>query len=238
MSDLLPETQQLCLARGEAYVSTALRLAQELEECYSCEHTVMVPRLTRALTLLLKIHFSDAHNYGEYAEQLKCVVHDLVNPADSKVNIAAVHTYQPGAGEKIYGVFVEVRGISSKQIALGNAGALSDDTAYRELVRKKTATVAIHCEAPDTETAAIMAETAMDFLLSMSEAFSRRFGLLGFNLTDIQPYRRSSSPAPAGRTVWSFGLEISYPHRVFAYEESHRIKTIMLEVTREYAQPT
>ena len=51
MSDLLPETQKLCQERGEAYVTTALRLAQELEECYSCENAMMVTRLTRALTL-------------------------------------------------------------------------------------------------------------------------------------------------------------------------------------------
>lgn len=210
--------------------STLARMVRELIDCQEDDRSLMIPRLRRMMVLFCQAHFADAHNFGEYAEQMGCLIFKPQDP-NSPVIIQATHVYVPGVEEnRRPGVHVEIQRSGSRKWVLGDHAGRSDDTSEQTLSRKKVIDIRIHCEAPDFDIAAIMADTLADFFEAVKEKLMRNLQLLEFDVLGTEPFKKAASPMPEGWFAWTLGIRLSHDHQVFSQTESHRLKTWVTQV--------
>jgi len=220
------------LKAGErgSYYAAYERLTREIYDCCEQQYSPLVPRLKRLLTLFLQAHFGDAHNYGEYAETIQDLTYNVEDPSSSTLRVIQAHTYVPGVEEKQNAIIVEIVSISSSKKVIGDYAGSSDDNGTERRVREKVTGVKIHCQSNDADKAAILAETAADFLTSVRESLMNALSLSAMDVLGCEPYKKKEPPVPSGIFVWSVILSLRHNHSVYVTTEGHRLKTFALDL--------
>jgi hypothetical protein len=199
--------------------ASAAALFQDFNDCL--EKPLSSVALRRIFTSLLKVHWGDAHNFGEYEETLGCLVYDD-DPAASKLTILPAYVFDAEKTENFPGIFVGL-GINYKKTSLDNfAGQGEDlsDTYYSTLANVAMTISHVHRSA---DLAFSMAESTTAFLLGLRKPIMNRIGLMEMEprgLSEAQPIQ--SKPERFFEVDLTINLTFNLGMTVNL--ESHRLK--------------
>ena len=184
--------------------------------------------LRRIYTSLLRVHWGDAGNYGDFQDLLGCLVYDD-DPKTGTLSIQPTYVYdERESTEHIPGIFIGMAIGYKKSVVNDFAGYGPDmsDTYNTVLATAQFRFTHAHRQ-PDL--ALSMAENTTGFLLGIREEMMRRLALSEMTLTGISDVNRLRGDTPRFFGV-DLAMQVTFNLGVTVNMESHRLKKFAAEL--------
>lgn len=203
-------------------------LSHNIESLLACFEKPMDLVNMRALFLyLIRAHFADAENFGEYKTALECMTYK--GPDSDGLVIALSHTLGPETERTLPSIFISIGGVIHSKLSIadhaGNLTFETEDSEGYEHIRTSEYIVRVHCNADSMDMSATMALSVLDFLEAMSQESAKNIGLkdmdvLGMNLTE--PNKRH--PEPRAEFTHTVSTKVLVNYALSVRERSHKLK--------------
>lgn len=185
--------------------------------------------LRRVFLLAARSLFSDAKNYGEYAEELSRFVYSE-DKVKSTLDVELDYLYNPEKLSPRHAVYVGITDFDFKSEYLNHHMTTSEDGASVVLGQPTTTGVVIRCVTPMPDEALRLSTVSMSFLLGMRRMFMEQLELSRFDLQKVTAPALIDK-APTALYVSTAAAALAFNFEVTSYVEGHRIKTFDLGTT-------
>jgi len=177
--------------------------------------------LRRVFTSLLKVHWSDSNNFGEYSEPLGCLIYDDDEGA-SKLSILPTYVFDDSNTESFPGIFIGMQ-LNYRKAAMDNFAGEGDDrsdTFYSTLANVAMTFSHVHRSA---DVAFSMAENTTAFLVGLRKPIMNRVGLMEMDVRGLSDAQQVRSKPDRFFGV-DLTLNITFNLAMTVNLESHRLK--------------
>ena len=185
-------------------------------------------KFRRIVMLLLRGHFSNADNYGEEYNHLRCYTwDDSKNPS---LHVGFTHLPDDKAPDNYPGVYVGFGGVTKTKLAIANDGGLTEDYSGSHISKQNDLTLVINHIAKEAGDAYDLADMSDMVLSAMGHPLMLQSGALSL---EVEGYTEPKKEVPAPDRYYTVAMtvKISYTHVVTRSVESHRIRRISMLVT-------
>lgn len=188
-----------------------------------------VARLRELFSLLARDHFASPSNYIDLDEQLKCLFYDD-DSSKNRLVIGPTFTDLVTDTDAAAGVYVSCRQMLFEKMVIANRAGWLPDFSAEVLVKKAVAHMVIACKHGDADVAILMAESMLTYLEGMRPLIYHLVpGLLDYNCVELGEVKQDRKQ-PQARYTAELSVKTEYQLLITAYEESHRLKKIGIDV--------
>lgn len=203
--------------------------AENLIQCL--QRPINSVSLRRAFLMMLRVHWSDAENFGDSSDDLACLTYSD-DKVDKQLEVTLNYLFDSKKTENFPAVILGFGNFVTQKNVLNNFAGLSSDygSTYYALPTSTTMTVShIHAN-PDVATA--MAESTATFLMGTREPTMKRLNLRRFDIAGIsavQPLEK----LPARYFNVEVTAQLDFNMAVTVNLEGHRLKKYGQELNPE-----
>lgn len=185
--------------------------------------------LRRIFTSLLKVHWSDSRNFGEFEDALGCLTYSDNTP-ETMLTIAPTHAfYDQATTQTLPGIFVGM-GIDYRKSGLDDFAGYSADRSDTYRTVAATAKVAITHVHRQPDLALSMAECTTGFLLGIKDYLKERLGVSEITLLGLSDVNRLQQFDTAKFFGVDLAMRVTFNLGVTVNLESHRLKKFAAEL--------
>ena len=178
--------------------------------------------LRRVFTSLLRVHWSDADNFGDFKEMLGCLTYSD-NIRESSLTIQPTFVFdERETTEHIPGIFIGMS-VDYKKSVIDDFGGMGPDNSDTYNTVLATANIRFTHAHRSADLALSMAENTTGFLLGLREHIMKRLGLSEMTVLGLSDANRLRSDAQRFFGV-DLAMRVTFNLGVTVNLESHRLK--------------
>lgn len=205
---------------------SAEALFSDIDGCH--DRPLSSVTLRRIFTSLLRVHWSDKGNYGDFRDMLGCLEYSD-DPKTSTLSILPTHVYEEDKNtEQIPGIFLGMT-LDYRKLALNDFAGHGPDKSDTYNTIHATANIRITHAHRHADIAMSMAECTTGFLLGMREELMRKLGWDEMTVLGMADANRLRPDTERFFGV-DLALRVTFNLGVTVNLESHRLKKFAEEL--------
>lgn len=188
--------------------------------------------LRRVFLLMMRVHWSDTHNFGDLKDELSCLVYS--DEAGSRLDVILDYMFDSKQTTSYPAIILGFGDMTTKKNSLDNYAGISEDYAAKYYALPTSIPLKISHIHSNADTAAAMAESTATFLLGTREPMMQRLNLRAFDITSISAVNLYEK-APSRYFKVEVSAQLDFNMAVTVNLEGHRLKKFGQEFNPEPA---
>lgn len=216
MSTIITEDQLF-----DEFSPEEVQLTRDLLACQKLQ--AMPSTLRRAILLLLRGHYSNAANYGEYYQHLDCYTYN--EGPTSTLYVGYTHQNDDSKPARTPGIYIGFGQSEYSKTGLGNYAGINDDRSGTYVSKIVDMTLQIRHIANSADDSHDLADMTAFVMTAMARPLVMQMNAMNLEVTSVGvPEKKNPSPSRDYAVVTS--VKISYTSAVTRSVESHRLRRI------------
>ncbi len=182
--------------------------------------------LRRIFLLLIREHYSNPEQYGDYKELLQGYKYSDTEPQRT-IDIDLMHTYDPEKLKSEPSIYVGFQPFAFAKRTVSNYAGHNEDESVKYYTMPTSGILLVRHVSTSGDNALMLGELTTNLLFGLHELLLRKLpGLLGFDIASLSDPRLISK-APQRQVMVDLACKIDFNYALSVNEESHRLKKIV-----------